>query len=174
MIMLSWLFATIILLYLFTFQLPIFFRQQRIGRDEQIFSLVKFRTLKDGPIDLTRRRFWLGNVLRFTSLDELPQLWNVLLGEMSLIGPRPLPVAYLPLFSNEQRIRHTTRPGITGWAQVNGRHQISWPQKFKLDMFYIENLSFNLDLKILFKTVQLFFAFRRDVSLEEKPFTGEV
>lgn len=170
---LSWLWLLIIFLYVVTFQLPIVFRQERIGRGEHSFTLLKFRTLKDTSGDLLQRRFFPGNFLRVTSLDELPQLWNVIKGDMSLVGPRPLPVAYLPLFSLEQRLRHSVKPGITGWAQVNGRHSISWPQKFKLDLYYIRNVSLQLDLRIIARTIRLLVSFKRDESLDEKPFTGE-
>ena len=172
-ISLSWLFVAICLVYIVTLQFPFFFTQDRIGRNEQTFTLVKFRTLSNAGASLPERTFFPGNVLRALSLDELPQLWNVLCGEMSLIGPRPLPVAYLPLFSDAQRIRHTIRPGITGWAQVNGRHGISWPEKFRLDEFYVRNISFYMDMKIFVKTIQLLVSFRRDLSLTEKPFVGE-
>lgn len=163
----------IAIVYLVTFQLPVFFRQNRIGKDERPFMLWKFRTLKNNSAALSERTFVLGNLMRATSLDELPQLWNVLKGEMSFIGPRPLPVGYLPLFSKEQRVRHAIRPGITGWAQVNGRHGISWPEKFRLDAYYVINVSFRLDLKIFWQTLNLLVSFRPDVSLLEKPFTGE-
>lgn len=170
---LSWLWLAIILLYAITFQFPIFFRQKRIGRQGKPFSLLKFRTLKDTDDDLLHRQFFPGNLLRATSLDELPQLGNVLKGDMSLIGPRPLPVRYLPLFSVEQSLRHSVRPGITGWAQVNGRHGITWPEKFGLDLYYIRHLSFRLDVAIVIKTLRLLFSFRPDVSLHEKEFRGE-
>jgi len=115
----------------------------------------------------------MGNLLRRTSLDELPQLWNVMKGEMSLVGPRPLPVQYLPLFSPEQRRRHSIRPGITGLAQVNGRHGISWEEKFSYDLYYVQHVSFLYDVHIMAMTVGLLFSFKRDVSLEEKAFTGK-
>ena len=169
----SWLFLAIILLYVITMKFPVFFSQQRIGKGERAFTLFKFRTLKDSAGPLYERRFFPGNVIRRMSLDELPQLWNVLRGDMSLIGPRPLPIRYLPLFSADQRIRHSIRPGVTGWAQVNGRHGIPWHEKFALDNYYVRNVSFSLDLKILFKTIRLLLSFKPDVSLEEKPFTGE-
>jgi lipopolysaccharide/colanic/teichoic acid biosynthesis glycosyltransferase len=173
MLSFSWLFLAIILVYVGTLQFPFFFTQERIGRNEESFMLVKFRTLRNNGASLSERRFFPGSLLRALSLDELPQLWNVLCGEMSLIGPRPLPVAYLPFFSDAQRIRHTIRPGITGWAQVNGRHGISWPDKFKLDAFYVRNISIYLDIKIFLKTILLLVSFRRDLSLTEKPFVGE-
>jgi lipopolysaccharide/colanic/teichoic acid biosynthesis glycosyltransferase len=118
------------------------------------------------------RRFWLGDLLRFFSLDELPQIWNVLKGDMSFIGPRPLPIAYLPLMSDEQRVRHQVLPGITGWTQVNGRHSISWQEKFELDRFYVHNISAMLDLCIFFKTIVLLLSFQKDHSLEEDKFKG--
>ena len=167
MVATSWLFVIIGALYLLTFQFPVFFIQDRIGKDEKIFRMIKFRTLKPGHAPARARRFWLGDVLRFLSLDELPQLLNVLKGDMSLVGPRPLPAAYLDRFTPTQRRRHTVRPGITGWAQVNGRHTIPWAEKFRLDLYYIDNRSLAFDLKILFRTLMLMFAFRKDTSLEE-------
>ena len=163
----------IISLYIFLFQLPVFFVQQRIGRGERTFELYKFRTLSNNQeVEWNSRRFLFGDLLRSLSLDELPQLWNVLKGNMSIIGPRPLPVEYLPLFSDKQRERHQIRPGITGWAQVNGRHSISWKQKFELDNYYVHHISFGLDLLILFKTIVLLLSFRKDNSLAEQKFTG--
>ncbi|HCW09064.1 MAG TPA: hypothetical protein DGG95_17035, partial [Cytophagales bacterium] len=120
LVVLSGLLALIVLMYVFQFQFPVFFKQQRIGRNNVPFTIFKFRTLLEGKEDNEARRFWWGDVLRFLSLDELPQLWNVLRGEMSLIGPRPLPIEYLPLMNAQQRQRHQVRPGITGWTQVNG------------------------------------------------------
>ncbi len=166
----SWLFLLLILVYLITFNTPVFFIQQRIGKGNTMFSMIKFRTLKESIEG--NRGFWLGTVLRFLSIDELPQLINVLKGDMSLIGPRPLPVEYLPLFSEEQKRRHHVRPGITGWAQVNGRNSVSWDEKFKLDLEYVQKVSFWLDLKIVFKTMLLLLSFRKDTSLLEKKFTG--
>jgi lipopolysaccharide/colanic/teichoic acid biosynthesis glycosyltransferase len=149
------------------------FVQQRIGKNEKLFRVLKFRTLQDTEgSNLKERTFWLGNFLRATSLDELPQVINVLKGEMSLVGPRPLPVAYGTLFSETQRKRHDVLPGITGYAQVNGRHSISWTQKFQHDIFYVNNISFWLDLKILFKTIVLVLSFKKDESLNEQKFTG--
>ncbi len=170
---LSWVFLLIILAYLAGNHRTIFFIQPRIGWNEKIFSLIKFRTLaEDHRLPPDQRRFPLGDFLRRTSLDELPQLWNVLKGDMSFVGPRPLLVEYLPLFSPEQRKRHDIRPGITGWAQVNGRHSISWSEKFKLDLYYLHHISFLLDVKIFFKTIRLLLSFKKDTSLREKKFTG--
>lgn len=172
LVVLSWLVLLIVILYTVSFQFPVFFKQARIGHNEKIFLLLKFRTLKTTGVSLNDRKFWLGNILRFTSLDEIPQMLNVLKGEMAVIGPRPLPVEYLPLFSQEQRKRHTVKPGITGWAQVNGRHSITWTKKFELDIFYINNRTFGLDMKILFKTLLLLMSFKKDNSLLEQKFTG--
>ncbi|KXS55376.1 MAG: sugar transferase EpsL [Marinobacter sp. T13-3] len=139
---------------------PIFFRQTRPGKDGKPFQMVKFRTMLDAvdkqgnPLPDDQRMTPFGSFLRSTSLDELPELWNVLKGEMSLVGPRPLLMEYLPLYSKEQYRRHEVRPGVTGWAQVNGRNAISWEDKFKLDVWYVDNQSFWLDLKILFLTVK--------------------
>lgn len=129
---------------------PIFFRQQRPGINGQPFTLVKFRTmLADCSLPESQRVTPLGRFLRRWSLDELPELWNVLCGEMSLIGPRPLLMEYLDRYSPEQRRRNEVLPGITGWAQVNGRNAISWEQKFELDLWYVNHRSLRLDLKIL-------------------------
>ena len=162
----------IFLLYSFSFSFPVWYRQPRIGKGEKIFTMIKFRSLTNTTGGLTDRRFLLGDFLRFTSLDELPQLFNVLAGDMSLMGPRPLPVEYLPLFSKDQRRRHQIRPGITGWAQVNGRNSISWSRKFELDNYYIDHLSMKLDLQILIKTMIILFSFKKDVSLSEGKFRG--
>lgn len=138
---------------------PILFRQQRVGLDGEIFEMVKFRTMKDAtdpqgnPLPDEERLTSFGNFLRKSSLDELPELWNVLKGDMSLVGPRPLLVEYLPLYSKEQMKRHDVRPGITGYAQVNGRNNISWSKKFELDVYYVKHYSLGLDLKILWQTV---------------------
>jgi len=139
---------------------PVLFRQIRPGFNSQPFEMVKFRTMKDA-VDATgnslpdsERMTPFGQFLRSSSLDELPELWNVLKGDMSLVGPRPLLMEYLPLYSKEQYRRHEVRPGVTGWAQVNGRNAISWEDKFKLDIWYVDNRSFWLDLKILFLTVK--------------------
>ena len=137
-----------------------FFFQIRPGFNEKLFNIVKFKTMTDAKDDEgnllpdAARMTKIGSFVRKTSLDELPQLINVLRGDMSLIGPRPLLQEYLPLYTTEQKKRHNIRPGITGWAQVNGRNAISWEDKFKLDVFYVQNLSFLLDLKILILTIK--------------------
>lgn len=152
---------------------PIFFKSWRSGKNKAPFWMLKFRTLStDEKKPLHERRFLMGNFLRKTNLDELPQLWNVLKGEMSLIGPRPLPVEYTSLLSEEQSKRYEVKPGITGWAQVNDRHSISWQKKFELDNDYIRNVSFGFDLLILFKTIVLLLSFRKDNSLVEEKFKG--
>ena len=139
---------------------PVLFRQVRPGLGGRLFTMVKFRTMTDdqGPggalLPDVQRLTPFGRFLRGSSLDELPELWNVLRGEMSLVGPRPLLVEYLPLYSPEQSRRHDVRPGITGWAQVNGRNAISWEDKFALDVWYVDNQSLWLDIKILWMTVR--------------------
>ena len=138
---------------------PVLFKQIRPGLHGKPFEMVKFRTMKDAvdgqgnPLPDAERLTPFGKMLRATSLDELPEFWNVLKGEMSLVGPRPLLMEYLPLYNERQVKRHEVKPGITGYAQVNGRNAISWEQKFELDTWYVENRSFCLDIKILFKTV---------------------
>jgi len=172
LMILSWLFLLIWLCYLITLSFPVIFKQDRIGRNGAPFRLFKFRTLEASDLSAEQGKFWLGNLLRNSSLDELPQLINVLKGEMSLVGPRPLLVEYLPLFSEHQRKRHHVRPGITGWAQVNGRTSISWEKKFEYDLYYVENISWQLDVKILFRTVTLLLSMKKDSSLEEEKFMG--
>ena len=138
---------------------PIFFIQKRPGLKGKVFNMIKFRTMSNkrdakGKLledELRLNKF--GNFLRQTSLDEIPELLNILKGEMSFIGPRPLLVEYLPLYSEEQKRRHDVKPGLTGWSQINGRNALSWEEKFKLDVWYVDNQSFLLDIKILFKTV---------------------
>lgn len=137
---------------------PVLFRQDRPGKDEQIFTLVKFRTMlpvdeKAGRVTDEQRMTRLGSLLRSTSLDELPTLWNVLKGEMSLVGPRPLLVQYLPLYSEHQHRRHEVRPGVTGLAQVSGRNAIPWEEKFDRDVEYVDGRSLLLDLKVLARTL---------------------
>jgi lipopolysaccharide/colanic/teichoic acid biosynthesis glycosyltransferase len=132
---------------------PIFFRQTRAGREGRPFDILKFRTMREGAgSDAERLTPW-GQFLRSTSLDELPELWNVLKGEMSLVGPRPLPTIYLQRYSPGQARRHVVRPGITGWAQVNGRNGLTWKRQFELDLWYVDHHSFLLDLKIIGLTI---------------------
>ncbi|ACA85950.1 sugar transferase [Shewanella woodyi] len=142
---------------------PVIFKQNRPGLKGKIFKLFKFRSMKDAvnedgiPLPDSERLSSFGEALRATSLDELPSLLNVIKGDMSLVGPRPLLVEYLPLYNTEQATRHNVRPGITGWAQVNGRNAISWEQKFEYDVWYVENQSFWLDIKILLLTIRKVF-----------------
>jgi len=142
---------------------PVLFKQNRPGLNECCFEMVKFRSMRDmvdvngNVLSDSERLTFFGEKLRSTSLDELPGLWNVLKGDMSLVGPRPLLVEYLPLYSKEQAKRHNVRPGITGWAQINGRNAISWEDKFNLDVWYVENRTFGLDIKILLLTVKKVF-----------------
>jgi lipopolysaccharide/colanic/teichoic acid biosynthesis glycosyltransferase len=164
-------FLTITLLLLIANQGKPFFFQLRPGKNSKVFKVVKFKTMndkkdKDGNLLSDAERLTaIGNFVRKTSLDEIPQLLNVIKGDMSLVGPRPLLVDYLPLYNAEQRRRHEVRPGITGWAQVNGRNAISWDQKFAYDVWYVENLSFWLDLKIIWLTVMKVFK-REGISAE--------
>ena len=148
-----------------------FFTQRRPGKDEKIFKLIKFRSMtceKDSRGNLLpdeQRLTRYGKLLRATSLDELPELINILKGDMSIVGPRPLLVKYLPLYNQEQKHRHDVRPGLTGWAQVNGRNTLSWEDKFRHDVWYVRNISFGLDVKILFMTVKKVFV-REGISSE--------
>ncbi|HDY7937936.1 TPA: sugar transferase [Vibrio vulnificus] len=162
---------------------PVLFRQTRPGLNGKPFEMVKFRTMKDAvdeqgnPLPDSERMTPFGNKLRNSSLDELPELWNVLKGEMSLVGPRPLLMQYLTLYSPEQARRNEVRPGVTGWAQINGRNAISWEDKFKLDVWYVDNRSFWLDIKILLLTVKKVFVkegISADGHVTIAPFTGQV
>ncbi|MGL4570235.1 MAG: sugar transferase [Clostridium sp.] len=138
---------------------PIFFKQERVGLYNTEFKMYKFRTMKEAfykngeLLPDSERLTKFGKILRSTSLDELPEFFNILKGEMSLIGPRPLLKEYLPLYNDEQIKRHNTLPGLTGWAQVNGRNNVSWNEKFKLDVWYVENWNLKLDIKIFFMTI---------------------
>ncbi len=172
LVVLAPIFLIMIALYGLSFSFPVLYQQRRIGKNEKIFTLIKFRSLKNTIGNPADRRFLLGDIVRVTSLDELPQLFNVLSGQMSLIGPRPLPEEYLPLFSATQRQRHDIRPGITGWAQVNGRHSISWQKKFELDIDYAQHLTLARDFRILVMTAVVLLSFKKDVSLAEEKFTG--
>ena len=139
---------------------PVLFGQTRPGRNAKPFRMIKFRTMRDAidsngqPLPDAERLTKLGRFLRSSSLDELPGLWNVVKGEMSLVGPRPLLMEYLPLYPTEQARRHEVRPGVTGWAQVNGRNAISWSEKFAFDVWYVDNRSLRLDLKIIWLTIR--------------------
>jgi len=150
---------------------PVLFRQVRPGLHGKPFEMIKFRTMKDAvdeqgnPLPDSERLTPFGQMLRSTSLDEMPELWNVIKGDMSIVGPRPLLMEYLPLYSPEQAKRHNVRPGMTGHAQVNGRNAIGWEEKFKLDTWYVENQSIWLDFKIMFKTVHKVLA-KDDISAE--------
>lgn len=147
----------------------VFFRQERPGKNGKIFKVVKFKTMTDerdseGKLLPDEKRLTkVGRFVRSTSIDELPQLWNVLKGDMSLIGPRPLLVSYLPLYTPEQARRHEVRPGITGWAQCHGRNAISWKKKFELDVWYVDHISFKTDVSIVFTTLKKVFR-REDIS----------
>ena len=142
---------------------PVIFHQERPGKDEKIFTLCKFRTMTDErdengnllPDNVRLTQF--GKLLRSTSLDELPELWNIFKGDMSLIGPRPLLVSYLPYYTEEEKLRHTVRPGLTGLAQVSGRNFLDWDNRLKKDVEYVKNLSFLMDLKVIFLTVKVVF-----------------
>lgn len=158
-----------------------FFTQERPGKNGKVFKVIKFKTMTDERdaegklLPDAERLTKMGRFVRSTSIDELPQLLNVLKGDMALIGPRPLLPQYLPLYSKEQARRHEVRPGITGWAQVNGRNAISWTKKFELDVWYVDHCSFLLDLKILFLTVKKVFVregISSDTSATMEPFTG--
>ena len=150
---------------------PVLFRQVRPGLKGKPFEMIKFRSMKDAvdaqgnPLPDSERLTPFGQMLRSSSLDEMPELWNVLKGEMSIVGPRPLLMEYLPLYNEQQAKRHNVRPGITGYAQVNGRNAISWEKKFELDTWYVENRSLWLDFKIMLKTVQKVLS-RDDISAE--------
>ena len=162
---------------------PVLFRQVRPGLHGKPFEMIKFRTMKDAvdtegnPLPDSERLTPFGKMLRATSLDEMPELWNVIKGDMSIVGPRPLLMEYLPLYNEEQAKRHNVRPGITGHAQVNGRNAISWEKKFELDTWYVEHQSLWLDFKIMLKTVKKVIA-KDDISAEGEvtmtKFTGTV
>lgn len=156
---------------------PVIFCQERPGKNERIFKLYKFRSMTDKrdekgellPDEVRLTKF--GKLLRSTSLDELPELWNILRGDMSIVGPRPLLVKYLPLYNKVQKHRHDVRPGLTGWAQVHGRNTISWEEKFEYDVWYVEHLSFAIDVKTIFLTVKK--VFRREGITSETAATIE-
>lgn len=159
LILLSTILIVVALLIRLNLGSPIFFTQDRVGKNNKVFKMIKFRSMKDGvdkdgnllPDEVRLTKF--GKMLRSTSLDELPELINVLKGDMSLIGPRPLLVDYLPLYNENQIRRHNVLPGLTGWAQINGRNNLSWNEKFNLDVWYVDNWSLILDIKIFFLTI---------------------
>ena len=163
LVLITPIFLAVMLLLLFSNKGTPFFVQARPGKNARIFNLIKFKTMNDKKDAVGKllpdvdRITKIGSFIRSTSLDELPQLINVIKGDMALIGPRPLLIKYLPLYSIEQARRHEVRPGISGWAQVNGRNSIPWETKFELDVFYVENLTFRLDIVILFKTLKKVF-----------------
>jgi undecaprenyl phosphate N,N'-diacetylbacillosamine 1-phosphate transferase len=142
---------------------PVFFRQKRVGKHNKTFGVFKFRSMiveiERNGINLTdsERMLRIGNIIRKLSFDELPQIFNIILGDMSFIGPRPLPVKYLEFYTEDELHRHDVRPGISGWAQVNGRNNLIWDKKFELDLYYVKNISFLLDLKIFFLTIKKIF-----------------
>lgn len=159
-IMLSPVYLIVIVLVRIKLGSPVFFTQKRPGKDEKIFKMYKFRTMTNevdengNLLSDDKRLTKFGKLLRSTSLDELPELFNILKGDMSIVGPRPLLVRYLPLYNEYQKHRHDARPGFTGWAQCNGRNSISWEEKFDLDVYYVNHITFLLDVKIIFKTVK--------------------
>lgn len=158
-----WVYVIIALLVRVKLGSPVLFRQQRPGKDGKVFDMIKYRTMTDQrdekgellPDEMRLTKF--GKLLRATSLDELPEIFLILKGDLSIIGPRPLLVSYLPLYNEHQKRRHEVKPGLTGYAQVNGRNAISWEEKFDLDVWYVDHVSFVTDIKILFKTVQVVF-----------------
>lgn len=160
LVLFGWLYALVALISRVNMGRPIIYAAERIGKDEKPFTLYKFRSMTNerdengvllpGPQRLGR----FGRLLRSTSLDELPSAWNIIRGDLSIVGPRPLPTKYQPYFYENERIRHTVRPGLSGWAQVNGRNAISWEDRFQYDIEYVANVSFRFDLKILFSTVR--------------------
>ncbi len=169
-IVFCWLYAIVAVLVRIKLGSPILFTQERPGKDERIFKLYKFRTMTDErdengellPDEVRLTRF--GKMLRATSLDELPEAFNILKGDMSVVGPRPLLVRYLPRYNAEQHRRHEVRPGLSGWAQINGRNAATWDEKFGYDVWYVEHVSFRLDVKIVFLTVMKAFVKREGIS----------
>lgn len=172
LIIFSWLYIIVAILVRVRLGSPVLFKQERPGKDEKIFKLYKFRTMTDQkdehgtllPDEVRLTKF--GKMLRATSLDELPEAFNILKGDMSVIGPRPLLVQYLPRYNEEQRRRHDVRPGLSGYAQVHGRNTVSWEEKFRLDVEYVDNITFLGDVKIIFDTVLKAFVKREGISSE--------
>ncbi len=171
-IVLCWLFAILAILVRVRLGSPVLFKQERPGKDEDIFQIYKFRTMTDErdengellPDEDRLTKF--GKRLRYSSLDELPELFNIVKGDMSIIGPRPLLVRYLPRYTEEQKRRHEVRQGLSGWAQVNGRNAISWEEKFELDVWYVDHVSFGLDVRIIGMTIKKAFVKQEGISSE--------
>ena len=170
MIVFCWLYAIVAILVRVKLGKPVIFKQARPGKDEKIFNLYKFRTMTDErdadgnllPDDVRLTKF--GHWLRSTSLDELPEAWNILKGDMSVIGPRPLLVQYLDRYDEHQKHRHDVRPGLSGWAQIHGRNMVTWEEKFDLDVWYTEHVSFAVDVKIIWESVVLAFVKREGIN----------
>lgn len=170
MIVFCWLYAIVAILVRMKLGKPVIFKQARPGKDEKIFNLYKFRTMTDErdedgellPDDVRLTKF--GRWLRSTSLDELPEAWNILKGDMSVIGPRPLLVRYLDRYDEHQKHRHDVRPGLSGWAQIHGRNMVTWEEKFDLDVWYTEHVSFAVDVKIIWESVVLAFVKREGIN----------
>lgn len=170
MIVFCWLYAIVAILVRVKLGSPVIFKQARPGKDEKIFNLYKFRSMTDErdengellPDDVRLTKF--GRLLRSTSLDELPEAWNILKGNMSVVGPRPLLVEYLDRYDEHQKHRHDIRPGLSGWAQVHGRNTVTWEEKFDLDVWYTEHVSFGVDVKIIWKSVVLAFVKREGIN----------
>ncbi|NOZ48404.1 MAG: sugar transferase [Chlorobi bacterium] len=175
-LLLSPIFIIISIILLYSNRGKLFFFQQRPGKNEKLFKIIKFRTMNDKKdkhgnlLPDVERITKIGEFIRKNSLDEIPQLLNVIKGDMSIVGPRPLLDFYLPLYNKYQAQRHNVKPGITGWAQVNGRNAITWNKKFEYDVYYVNNLSFQLDIKILFKTIKKVL-FKEGVNNDDKNFT---
>jgi len=175
-LLLSPIFIIISIILLYSNRGKLFFFQQRPGKNEKLFKIIKFRTMNDKKdehgnlLPDVERITKIGEFVRKNSLDEIPQLLNVIKGDMSIVGPRPLLDFYLPLYNKYQAQRHNVKPGITGWAQVNGRNAITWSKKFEYDVYYVNNLSFQLDIKILFKTIKKVL-FKEGVNNDDKNFT---
>lgn len=177
LILLSPIFLLLIIIIRIKLGSPVFFSQKRPGKNGEIFKMYKFRSMTDerdqngNLLPDNERLPEFGQKLRATSLDELPELWNILKGDMSLIGPRPLLPSYLPLYNAFQKRRHEVKPGLTGWAQVNGRNNLDWPERFKLDVEYVDNLSLMVDIKIIIQTIEK--VIKKDGISSEKSVTME-
>ncbi|MBQ0083929.1 MAG: sugar transferase [Clostridiales bacterium] len=171
LLLLGWLYIILIILVKIKLGSPVFFAQERPGKNEKIFKLYKFRTMRDAydengePLPDEERLTSFGKKLRSTSLDELPEFWNILKGDMSFVGPRPWLVSYLPLYTEREHCRHDVRPGLTGWAQVHGRNCASWSDRLVFDLYYVDNISFWLDIKTVILTIVPFFR-REGISSE--------